>query len=77
MTQWRTAYVNGQTYPAETVTATISGPTSLTYTYPQMLLTLLHPGAVITQVRFDLLQHCANISGRLTHGYQTLPDLQP
>jgi hypothetical protein len=50
ITEWRTAVVNGVTYPGETVSATISGPTSLTYTFPQLILTLLKPGDVISQV---------------------------
>jgi hypothetical protein len=53
ITEWWTAYVNGQTYRVETVTATIFGPTFLTYTFPQLLLTLLQPGAVIIQVHFE------------------------
>jgi hypothetical protein len=57
MTQWRTAYVNDRTYPGETVVPTISGPTSVTYTFPQLLLTMLQPGAVITQVQFEMLPH--------------------
>lgn len=51
ITEWRTAFVNGQGYLGNTVTATIFGPTLLTYTFPQLLLTALQPGVVITQVR--------------------------
>ncbi len=50
LTEWRTAYVNGIAYPGETVVATITGPTSFIYTFPQLIVSLLAPGDVITQV---------------------------
>jgi hypothetical protein len=50
ITEWRTAYVNGQAYPGLAVTGTISSPTWLTYTFPELILTLLQPGDVISQV---------------------------
>lgn len=49
-TRWKTAYVNGQTYRGNTIVATISGPTYFTYIFPDLILTLLTPGELMTQV---------------------------
>jgi hypothetical protein len=53
VTEYRTAYVNGETYYALAVSYTLQVPTLTfyrTYTYPNLILTLLNPGDVIYQV---------------------------
>jgi hypothetical protein len=50
ITEWRTAYVSGTAYLGVTESALISTLTYITYTFPQLILTLLRPGDIITQV---------------------------
>ena len=54
-TELRTAYVRGTSYPAlpgYAVIASPSGSTSILFTFPELLLTLLTPGDIITMVSF-------------------------
>lgn len=48
--EWRTVYVGGSTYPGKTATITVETNTLVTYTFPDLILTLLHPGAIILMV---------------------------
>jgi hypothetical protein len=51
LTIWRTAVVNGTSYSGQTVTYVLTqGATTLEYVFPDLLLTLLKPGEVMTQV---------------------------
>jgi hypothetical protein len=52
VTQSRTVYVNGNSYLALVRSFTIQFPTTFycTYTYPDLILTLLSPGDVIVEV---------------------------
>ena len=52
-TRWKTAYVNGETFPGNTVIATITGPTHFTYIFPDLLLTMLTPGELMIQVEIS------------------------
>jgi len=55
-TEWRTAYVRGSTYAGNTVTITLqSGNTFVTYTFPDLIVTLLQPGDTVIMV--SLLLH--------------------
>jgi hypothetical protein len=50
-TEWRTAYVRGSSYPGDTVTITLqSGNTFVTYTFPDLRVTLLQPGDTMIMV---------------------------
>lgn len=50
----RTAWIGNAFYPADIETFTVSFfNTTITYTYPQLLLTLLRPGDLITLVNFE------------------------
>jgi hypothetical protein len=50
-TEWRTAYINGLSYSAETETIIlVAVNTEVTYTFPSLLLTMLTPGDVIIMV---------------------------
>jgi hypothetical protein len=56
-TLWRTAIVQGTMYPAIVTTQTFAQPgtTSITYTFPDLLLTMLTPGELITLVSSSFL----------------------
>lgn len=50
-TEWRTAYVRGTPYPGDTVTVTLQfSDTEVTYSFPDLILTILQPGDEITMV---------------------------
>src|SRR5437773_4501963 len=52
-TELRTAYVRGTVYPAlpgSAVIASPSGATSILFTFPKLILTLLTPGDIIIMV---------------------------
>lgn len=53
ITEWRTAVVGRSTYPADVATVILlaDGFTHVTYTSPDLILTLLEPGEVMFQVR--------------------------
>jgi hypothetical protein len=54
-TEVRTAYVRGTSYlglPGSAVIASPSGATCITFTFPELLLTLLTPGDIMTVVIF-------------------------
>jgi len=50
VTEWRTMWLSGSGYAAEGVPYTIPGDTLVTYTFQELVLTLLKPGDVLTQV---------------------------
>jgi hypothetical protein len=50
-TEWRTAYVRDSTYPGNTVTITLQSANVLvSYTFPDLILTLLQPGDTVIMV---------------------------
>ena len=54
-TQWRTAYLRGTEYPGNGFVATFSQPGGtvyISYVFPDLILTLLHPGDIISMVFF-------------------------
>jgi hypothetical protein len=55
-TRWKTAYVDGATFTAYTVTATFTGPTHFTYIFPDLILTMLTPGELMIQVPCPLVK---------------------
>jgi hypothetical protein len=51
VTEWRTMWLSGSGYPAAGVSYTIPSDTLVTYTFQELLLILLKPGDVLTQVQ--------------------------
>jgi hypothetical protein len=49
-TEWRTAYVDGGTYTCPNVTIFATTSTEATYIFPDLILTKLHQGDVISMV---------------------------
>ena len=50
-TEWRTAVVRGTSYSGNTVTNSLGvSDTAATYTFPDLILTILEPGDQITMV---------------------------
>jgi hypothetical protein len=60
-TFWATATVGGNIYVAEAATITFTpstGSLTVTYVFPDLIVTMLTPGELITEVRSNTIWYC-------------------
>ena len=73
MTEWRTAWVNEVPYPGNGEIYTIaSGTLYVSYTFPELIMTILKPGDIIIQVslRFIIYWYKINLDVSFAVAYQ-------